>query len=381
MPHPNPCNVCDTIRTAPNKPNTILALQASTTESTVRRHRGYLAAQDTDEVFGIPRVAITSRGMSYYDPEKGWEKITYNPNKAALVALGDYYDDFEKALADTPTTQPPATSHSGLVAVFCPSDIQMGKADLNGDSFGTIERVLKATNQFVQDCAYTRPDEVVIAELGDVVENFNNTPTQRAVNHMDLTTQVRTARRLLLEVIKRLRTCAPRITYAAVTSNHGAVRIEGTKALASTPGNDWGIEISHQIQDALFDRAEYSHVRFVRPETEFDDALTYTATNGVRIGMVHGDKAKTPEKMGDYWRGLAFGRRNGLQDADLLLHGHFHHLSLSQMTDDRWIIGTASSDPGSAWWTNVTGVSATAGVTAFDLHAGRSVPWSNLRIL
>ena len=69
-----------------------------------------------------------------------------------------------------------------------------------------------------------------------------------------------------------------------------------------------------------------------------------------------------------------------LAPGDILLHGHYHSLRVSQSGDSRWVIGTPSADNGSAWFTNKTGETSVAGILAFDVQAGQ-VPWSNLRLL
>lgn len=368
------------IQEHPNLSNVELGRRAGVNESTIRRHRAKLAVADVDPMFGIPRAAITRRGASYYNPETGWEIIRYDPQRAALLETAASYDDIEKAIADY-AIRPLPKNTKPVTAVFCPADLQIGKVDRNGGTQGTVQRVLRATEDFVTYCLLTRPSEILIAELGDSLEGFSNTPTQRAQNDLDLTTQVRTVRRLLVEVVKRLSPYAPHVTLAAVPSNHAQVRIEGTKSLASTPGNDWGIEVNHQIEDVLSERAGFEHVRFVRPETEWDEAMTFTTESGLLVGMVHGHQAGKQERVADWWKGQAFGRRNGLDGADVLLHGHWHNLGVSQSGDDRWLIGAASADPGSSWFTNYSGDSATAGVTALDLSSASTVPWSNLRIL
>ena len=375
------CDICDIIRENPNLTNVALGKTAGVDEKTVRRHRQKMALAETDDFFGVPSAAITQRGKSYYNREtSSWEIVRYSPQAAAVAeASVGYYEELDKALSNH-TPERPAPTRNNATAVFCPADLQTGKEDRNGGTRQTIEKVLKALDTFANETEQSKPAEILIAELGDVIEGFGNTPTQRGTNDLDLTSQIRSARRVMLTVLQRLAPLAPTVTFASVPSNHAAVRIDGTKSFASTPGNDWGIEVNHQLEDVLRDRPGFEHVRFVRPETEYDEALTYETVNGLKVGMLHGHQAGSQPKMADYWAKQAFGRQHGLHEADILLHGHFHNLHLGQAGDERWFIGAASADPGSSWYTTRSGNTATAGVTAFDLSDG-AVPWSNLRIL
>lgn len=340
-----------------------------------------MSLSKVDDFFGVPSAAITQRGKSYYNRETGtWEIIRYSPQAAALAeAAVGYYEELDRTLTNYIPVVPPSTKNN-TTAVFCPADLQIGKTDRNGGTRQTIANVLKAVEEFKRYVEQTKPAEILIAELGDVIENFNNTPTQRGTNDLDLTSQVRSARRVLLHVIKELAPLAPTLRFCSVPSNHAAVRIDGTKSFASTPGNDWGIEVNYQLEDVLNGRAGFEHVRFVRPETEYDEALSFETVSGLRVGMLHGHQANAQDRIPDYWSKQAFGMRNGLDSADVLLYGHYHNLQLGQTGNERWHIGAASADPGSNWYTTRSGNSATAGVTAFDLTMA-AVPWSNLRIL
>lgn len=359
-----------------------IAALAQTSESSVRRHKtpisDLLAAKDgffTD----IPEAIITSRGSSRRLSDGSWEKITYRPQDLARYEAAKY-DDLERAIAEFRPPQSafhkPKAGGYGPSESLCLSDFQLGKTEANGGTQATIARVLGGIERFSQQCWRTSPQELILFELGDVLEGFDNLATQRGTNDLDLTMQIRTARRLLLEILYRVRDLAPKITFVSVPSNHCGVRISGTKDFASTPNNDWGIEVSHQLEEVLADREEWSHVSFKRTEG-FNTALTVTTLDGTVIGAFHGDDANNQNKVGDWWKGQSHGRRNNLHNADILLHGHFHNLSVAQSGDARWIIGTSSSDGGSSWFTNKTGESSLAGLTAFSVS---DKMWSNLRI-
>lgn len=350
-------------------------------EATIRRWKKKVSqANVVDGYFGVPEAIITSRGKSIKTPDGSWEKITYRPQDMAVYEAFTF-DDVEKAIAGFVAPTAPTPIRGKHTAVLCLSDFQLGKVDENGGTPETLDRILRSVEAFCTSLRFNQPAHILMAELGDLIEGFDNTGTQRATNDQDLTTQIRTSRRLLIEIIMRVSKASPGtgITFLTIPSNHCQVRVPG-KDLASTPNNDWGVELNHQLEDVLHDRPEFAHVKFLRPANNHAEAVVFTTPCGVVVGAVHGHQSKSPDKVGTWWTGQSHGRRNGLHTADILLHGHYHSLRVSQSGDSRWVIGTPSADNGSAWFTNKTGETSVAGILAFDVQAGQ-VPWFNLRLL
>lgn len=258
--------------------------------------------------------------------------------------------------------------------VITPSDMQIGKTSFNGGTAETIERVRESfskAKEFVKDF---KPASILIAELGDPLENFNSTSSQRETNDLDLTGQIRVARRLLLEGIKELAPYARRVTYAAVPSNHGSVRV-GFKAPAGDNHNDYGLSILDQIEDAVRENSSLDHVEFVKPEHLYESMMI--ETSGTKIGMVHGHQSRSADKIGEWWKGQDHGRQP-TADADILLVGHWHSFRIVQSGSGRWVMVSPASDPGSDWFTNITGEFSETGMLSFTTSNGH---WDNLRIL
>lgn len=379
--NPTECNVCDVITNNPGLSNIKLGELADVGESTVRRHKAGGETSLPDPFFtDIPLEIVTSRGRSILT-ENGWEKITYRPQDLALLnALK--YEDIERYLDNRPATYPPSVPGPDRhTAVLGLADLQLGKTQTNGGTQETLDGVLGAVEVFVADCKANPPTDVLILEGGDILEGFDNVATQRATNDLDLTAQVRTARRLLVDVLGMVKDVAPKVKLLSVPSNHAMVRVPGTKDFASTPANDWGIELSHQVQDVVMGRPGWGHVQFVRPPGDYAEAVMVTTGSGVKLALVHGHQANSQAKLSDYWRGQAMGRRYGLDQADVLVHGHYHNFRIETIGDSRWLVGLPSPDPGSDWYTNKTGNASCAGLLAFDLVPDKLVPWRNLRIL
>ncbi len=270
--------------------------------------------------------------------------------------------------------------------VVAPADWQIGKTDYESGTPETLALIRQSLSNLVARIdARDKPYEnIVLAEMGDIVENFYNTSSQRETNDLDMTSQIRVARRMVLEVIRELAPRCDNLYYVTVPSNHGAVRV-GFKAPAATSHNDWGLEIQDQIEDVLKENPlAYGHVKFVRPDKgEESVALhifeTLDATHVVNtavLGFTHGHQASNPDKIGQWWAGQSHGRRPTAM-ADILVTGHWHSLRVQHSGDARWIIVAPTSDPGSSWFTNKTGENSQSGMLSFELDGAN---WKDLRI-
>jgi len=256
------------------------------------------------------------------------------------------------------------------------ADPQLGKVDVDGGTEDTISQVMGSFEAAVEIVKEEKPTAILFSDLGDGLENFQNTSSQRETNDLDLTSQVRLLRRLQAEGIRQLAPYCKTLIHQSVPSNHGQVRI-APQMQASTESNDWGIEVSHQLED-VFGESSYDNLVFVRPSSDHAVGHSILLPNGTTVGATHGDKANTQGAVGTWWQRQAFGWNNPLRDADLLLVGHFHNQMTEEVYEGRWIIFGASSDRGSAWFTNRTGRSATSGMTSF-LTADKK--WGDLRLL
>ena len=167
-------------------------------ESTIRRWKKKLSQVNAvDGYFGVPEAIITSRGKSIKTPDGSWEKITYRPQDMAVYEAFTF-DDVEKAIAGFVAPTAPTPIRGKHTAVLCLSDFQLGKVDENGGTPETLDRILRSVEAFCTSLHFNQPAHILMAELGDLIEGFDNTGTQRATNDQDLTTQIRTSRRLLI---------------------------------------------------------------------------------------------------------------------------------------------------------------------------------------
>lgn len=282
------------------------------------------------------------------------------------------YTDLHESLSDFSWYSPDS---SGPVSeVFCFADAQIGKAmEIGGGTEETIERIKESLSRAVNRYQETQPAEIVFVDGGDIIENCFNTPKQLATNDLSLPDQIQTARRIVLEILKILRPLAPKLTYIAVPSNHGEVRI-GAKNAPWTSDADWGLHIQEAIQDVS---EEYDlGITFVRPD-ELEETAVHDTVDGTRLAVTHGHQAGSQDSLKKWIMGQDHGRRPGW-DADIWITNHFHNLRVTTIGNGRFAIGTTSIDPGSLWHSKRTGESSDPGITAFSVSGGK---WENLSVL
>lgn len=245
-----------------------------------------------------------------------------------------------------------------------------------GGTEDTVRLVRRAIKDIADDIRFRGPyKRIILADVGDSTEGFWNVASQAQTNDLSLTDQIRTVQRLYAEALQALTPLCSSLYYVAVPSNHCAVRTgQGKNSRANTPDDDFGIMISKNIEDIIAGRQGYEHVTFHRPE-KWEEAVTVDAADGTRIGFTHGHLAGQQSKVPSWFRDLAFGRRSGLYDARILVHGHWHNFAVSQAGDARWIISCPSADRGSDWWTNLSGDSTQPAILTFEAQGGNASAW------
>lgn len=365
------------------KTNIDLAEEFNTSEATVRRRRRALKRKGRDELdrdafFDLPVGAITKRGKTVRLADGSYEKIEYRPGTLEMEeAKRLSFDDLEPVFREPVLTKSRYRKNViDTTPVVCLADFQVGKGASGGGTEDTVRLVRRALHDISQDlsgpASYRR---IILADVGDSTEGFWNVASQAQTNDLSLTDQIRTVQRLYAEAVRLLAPLCESLYYVAVPSNHCAVRTGmGKNSRANAPDDDFGIMISKNLEDILEDRPDFVHVEFFRPE-KWEEAVTVDAADGTRIGFTHGHLAGTQAKVPTWFRDLAFGRRSGLYDARILVHGHWHNFGVRQVGDSRWIISCPSADRGSDWWTNVSGDSTKPAILTFEVRDGNASSW------
>lgn len=359
--------------------NQAIADEYGTSEAAVRRHRKALKRRSemskcgVDEYFGVPVEAITARGKTVRLADGSYEKITYKPG---VVERGEVqarrFEDLAPIFAEPATPAAEVSSLSTVVVVV--SDLQIGKTDRGGGTEETVRRVRSAVAR-IADHAAGRYRKVILVDCGDSTEGFSNTVSQAQTNDLPLTYQIRTAQALLADTLRALAPAAPEVAYVSVPSNHCQVRTGiGRSSRASFPGDDYGLLIADNIRQIIAGRPGYEHVRFEVPERRLE-SLTVRAADGTTMGVTHGHAAGSKNRVAEWFRGQAFGCVAGMQDARVLLHGHWHSFSVQTVGDSRQIICAPTADTGSSWFQNASGDSSTPSLLTFELGGGTSSGW------
>lgn len=365
------------------KTNIDLAEEFNTSEATVRRHRRALKRKGRDELdrdafFDLPVGAITKRGKTVRLADGSYEKIEYRPGSIEMEeAKRLTWEDLEPVFREPLLPKPaPTVKGDEDTLVVCMADLQCGKTGVGGGTEDTVRLVRRAIADIADDIRFRDPyKRIILADVGDSTEGFWNVASQAQTNDLSLTDQIRTVQRLYAEAVRLFAPLCESLYYVAVPSNHCAVRVgPGKNSRANAPDDDFGIMISKNIEDVIEDRPGFEHVKFFRPE-KWEEAVTVDAADGTRIGFTHGHLAGQQSKVPSWFRDLAFGRRSGLYDARILVHGHWHNFAVSQAGDARWIISCPSADRGSDWWTNISGDSTRPAILTFAARDGNASSW------
>ena len=364
------------------KTNIDLAEEFNTSEATVRRRRRALKRKNADELtrdafFDLPVGSITKRGKTVRLADGSYEKIEYRPGTLEMEeAKRLSYEDLETVFREPLLPKPAPSIHEDDTLIVCLADFQVGKTQSGGGTEDTVRLVRRAIKDIADDILFRDPyKRIILADVGDSTEGFWNVASQAQTNDLSLTDQIRTVQRLYAEAVRALAPLCSSMHYVAVPSNHCAVRVgPGKNSRANAPEDDFGIMISKNIEDIIEDREGFDHVKFFRPE-KWEEAVTVDAADGTRIGFTHGHLAGSQSKVPNWFRDLAFGRRSGLYDARILVHGHWHNFAVSQVGDARWIISCPSADRGSDWWTNSSGDSTRPAILTFEARDGNASSW------
>ena len=316
------------------------------------------------EIVGTPR---TSRWQKY---DGDWlTSYRFNFRKrTAGINLPLLLAEAKKKVKRQPIQK---TNDKCLVVMW--SDLQVGKVDYRGNSQSLIERVELMQSRLMETIKREKPNRVIMADLGDTVENFGNAAdlAQLQSNDLSIMEQVDLATTFAWTTLRMIAEKVENVTYASVGSNHCQWRV--SKQVVGKPSDDWGIFIGRQL--ARLAKETGLGVKFVEPQPHDESLALDVFGDGFHIlGIVHGHQAKRPDAMSTWWRGQAFGRQP-VSDASLLIHGHWHHLRVTEMGStprgtSRFLVMAPTMDNGSGWWRKVTGEDSVPGLGVLMLEKG-----------
>lgn len=276
-------------------------------------------------------------------------------------------EDIAVLMAEAKAAKPPLPAPRGMnktSKIIALADFQIGKQDELGGTAETLARSEAALAEMIFDLTENPVDELVILDPGDSTEGIDSAPNALGTNDLHHTEQIRVWRRILWRWIEALSPLAPKVVVIGVPSNHCRNR-RGKNALGSAL-DDWGIEVIAQVSDiAAANPAAYGHIQFVVPE-EHQEHVLYTLVGGKVLGVAHGHQKGSAGALAGWIK--ATGRR-GLQQADIVIVGHFHHLVIEAFGDEQWLMICPTNDNGSSWFTPSSGERSEPGVLTFSVDA------------
>lgn len=260
-----------------------------------------------------------------------------------------------------PSTKEPRAT--GRTAVVCWADIQVGKTDHLGGLRELLDRLEDKRSALKRWLKAAAVDRVVVADVGDIVEGFENVATQTRTNCLSLMDQVDVAATEFWKTLKVAERFGP-VDVLSIPSNHCQWR-KG-KGLVGKPTDDWGLHISQRLE-RLNEEAGL-RLAFHRPP-DWEETLEFDV-RGTVLGLAHGHQASNPDRVRDWWAKMTHA---GVLNCQLLLTGHFHFASLRPSGRDaatgraQWHIQASTLDNGSAWVRNKFGDDGDPALTVFAI--------------
>lgn len=268
------------------------------------------------------------------------------------------------------------TTVSDKTVVVPWGDWQVGKTSSKEGTPETYERVVAGFEKTVDYIRRVKPKTVVVASLGDLIENCAGFyPQQTYTVDLSLTEQEYLVQTLLVRGLKELSDLADEVLVLPVGGNHGENRADG-KSFTDFADN-FDVSVFRHVRDILQENERFANVAFHIPSADLTQTLD---VHGHILGIVHGHQATsgaTVSKKIDTWWESQMRARAPIGDADILLNGHYHHL-LVRSSGPRTHIQIPSMDMGSEWWDNSKGGREPQGQVVFTVTEDG---WDNLRVL
>lgn len=263
--------------------------------------------------------------------------------RASLVP----YDDLERELKKW-KPKPAKVAKGNLTAIYAIGDTQWGKDAGDGTS-GTVTRVMSALNSALgrhEELKSRGIGQIALPQLGDCIEGIVSQGGKIAGRlDLDLTTQIRVGRRVLLEWVKAFAPLTDSLVIPVVPGNHD----ESHRNLITDPVDSWQVEIVQQVLDIAKENENLQHVTARFPER--DNTTLAVDLSGTLVGFAHGHQIRDPQK---WWSGQSLGNTS-IGQSEVLLTAHYHHYAVRQFNHRLWV-QTPALDGGSHWFADRTGM-------------------------
>lgn len=257
------------------------------------------------------------------------------------------YEDLERELKKW-KPKPARVTKGNLTAIYNIGDTQWGKDAGDGTS-GTVMRVMSALNSSLarhEEIKNRGIGKIALPQLGDCIEGVVSQGGRIAGRlDLDLTSQIRVGRRVLLEWVKAFAPLTDELIIPVVPGNHD----ESHRQLITDPIDSWQVEIVQQVLDICKENPNLQHVTGRFPER--DNTTLALDFSGTMVGFAHGHQIRDAQK---WWSGQSLGN-TPVGQAEILISGHYHHYAVKQMNQRLWI-QVPALDGGSHWFADRTGM-------------------------
>lgn len=360
----------------------VVTVTAPRGESTIGKAREYLMAQGQDpDAWVVSRFQGSERELASGQVLES-NRWTFVPAGTVASDTDEPWPDLDdlhayvQRTADRARTPLP-DGNAGTSLVVDIADPQWGKTDFRGGAEDTLARLEESLHNFRMWVGSVLPEEIVVMDGGDGLENFESVGSEERTNDLELTEQLRLHRRVQFMWIDAAASFGIPVKYLSVGSNH--CRVRRGKNNLGTPRDDYGIEVASQLKDMCEVAPErYGHVEFYVPG-KWEESLAITLAGGKTLGLIHGHQVSKPEAIPSFLEKQAAGETPiGL--ADIAIFNHFHHLRMAPWGNGRMYFIAPTSDNGSSWWRNVSGQESGTGVLGLVVDSNGWRP-DQLRIL
>jgi hypothetical protein len=258
--------------------------------------------------------------------------------------------DVEQLEREIAKWRPKATkpTKGNLTAIYNIGDTQWGKdaGDGTAGTVGRVRRALEASLQRHNEIKGRGIGQIAIPQLGDCIEGIVSQGGKIAGRlDLDLTSQIRVGRRVLLEWVKAFAPLTDSLIIPVVPGNHD----ESHRQLITDPVDSWQVEIVQQVLDICKENPALQHVQGRFPES--DNTTLAVDLSGALVGFAHGHQVRDAEK---WLAGQSLGR-TPVGDSDVLITAHYHHYAVRSLGPRLWI-QTPALDGGSSWFMDRRGL-------------------------
>ena len=298
------------------------------------------------EVVGNPRI---SRWQVYDGSWRTAYKFVFRVLDGEDVNLPLLYKEAKR----TKAPKPPAKTNTDKALVILWSDLQVGKVASRGGTKELLLRVNATRERIIAHIKREKPSKVVLCDVGDLIEGFDNAADmhQLRTNDLSIQQQIDVSTTIIWDLLKALSAVTNEIDYLSVGSNHCQWRVNKQKV--GTSLDDWGIHVARTL--ARLSQEVGLPVKFYEP-AEWDESLVHDVfgDNFHRIGLFHGHQASRPDGVPGWIMKQQFGNQP-ISAATLYVSGHFHHLQVRELgnTDrnsSRYWVQAKTMDSGSDWY-------------------------------